>query len=114
MRPNPSSAAAAACHPQPLPLAICRKWLEEERRKEEQEAKEDVVKRGNMDAFYSNLLTNNVAFGARRAIASIGWLAAPAPLPLLSPAHPQEARGRLVGMGCGWPPPAPRRSLPRA
>ena len=41
-----------------------RKWIESEQRKEEEERKNDVKKRGNLNAFYANLLTNNVAFGA--------------------------------------------------
>ena len=38
-------------------------WHEQEKLREEEEKRNDVTKRGNLGAFYSNLLTNNVAFG---------------------------------------------------
>jgi len=40
-----------------------RVWQEQEDRREEEERRNDVTKRSNLGAFYSNLLTNNVAFG---------------------------------------------------
>ncbi|QDZ17992.1 DUF2040 domain-containing protein [Chloropicon primus] len=40
-----------------------RSWQEQEKRKEEEERRDDVTKKANLGAFYSNLLTSNVAFG---------------------------------------------------
>lgn len=47
-------------------LAEQAKWLEEERLRQLQEEKEDVMKKGDMTDFYFNL-SKNVAFGARGA-----------------------------------------------
>eukprot|EP00850_Spirogloea_muscicola_P014383 SM000103S09475 [mRNA] locus=s103:100345:102762:- [translate_table: standard] len=53
-------------------LAEQKQWLEDERRREAAEAKNDVTKKSDLSDFYRNLLSKNEAFGAPAADAERG------------------------------------------
>ncbi|XP_011627532.2 nuclear speckle splicing regulatory protein 1 isoform X1 [Amborella trichopoda] len=74
-------------------LAEQAKWLEEERLRELREEKEDVTKKSDMSDFYANLLTKNVAFGAK---ASASDRTSRKPAPLEEPRH--SANSPHVGL----------------
>ncbi|KAI5069478.1 hypothetical protein GOP47_0015779 [Adiantum capillus-veneris] len=53
-------------------LAEQEKWLEEERLRELREQADEVTNKGDLSDFYHNLLSKNVAFGAKNKVAQQG------------------------------------------
>eukprot|EP00850_Spirogloea_muscicola_P009184 SM000051S17544 [mRNA] locus=s51:277474:279874:+ [translate_table: standard] len=69
-------------------LAEQKQWLEDERRREAAEAKNDVTKKSDLSDFYRNLLSKNEAFGAPAGGAERGRATAADPATTSSAATP--------------------------